>query len=126
LAELLGVPHSTIIMQVEINGATLRVKRELEDGWFQHIEMTLPAVLTIQSGLNKLRYATLMGIKKAKTKELKLVTAADLAAPSSASSATIQRIYAPQKSKQAQIFEGDVKVAAAALAEKLKFEARVL
>ena len=54
------------------------MKRELEDGWFQHIEMPLPAVLTIQSGINKLRYATLMGIKKAKTKEIKRVTAAEL------------------------------------------------
>ena len=75
LAELLGLPSSTIIMQVEILTGKVRVKRELEDGWFQHIEMPLPAVLTIQSGLNKLRYATLMGIKKAKTKEIKVVSA---------------------------------------------------
>ena len=71
LAELLGLPHGTIIMQVEKQDGTIRVKRELEDGWFQHVEMPLPAVLTIQSGINKLRYATLMGIKKAKTKEIK-------------------------------------------------------
>ena len=122
LAELLGVPHSTIIMQVEIRDTTLRVKRELEDGWFQHIEMPLPAVLTIQSGLNKLRYATLMGIKKAKTKELRVVKAE---APA-ASCAVIEKIYAPLKSKQAQIFTGDAKAAAAQLIEKLKFEARVL
>src|SRR3984957_9625345 len=80
LAELLGLPHSTIIMQVEVEGANLRVKRELEDGWFQHIAMPLPAVLTVQSGINKLRYATLMGIKKAKTKEIKRITAAELGA----------------------------------------------
>ena len=66
LAELLGIPHATIIMQVEVTATGLRVKRELEDGWFQHVEMPLPALLTIQSGGNKLRYATLMGIKKAK------------------------------------------------------------
>src|SRR5262249_39798037 len=76
MAELLGLPHSTIIMQAEIEGSKLRVKRELEDGWFQHIEMPLPAVLTIQSGINKLRYATLMGIKRAKSKEIKRLTAA--------------------------------------------------
>lgn len=121
LAELLGLPHSTIIMQVEVDDGSIRVKRELEDGWFQHIAMPLPAVLTIQSGLNKLRYATLMGIKKAKTKEVK-VTGAE-AAPASAA---IRKIYAPQKTKQAQIFEGDAQEAAAKLAEKLKFEARVL
>ncbi len=64
MAELLGIPHATIIMQVEVVGAGLRVKRELEDGWFQHVEMPLPALLTIQSGGNKLRYATLMGSRK--------------------------------------------------------------
>ena len=78
LAELLGMPHATIIMQVEVTGSGLKVKRELEDGWFQHVEMPLPALLTIQSGGNKLRYATLMGIKKAKTKETKTVQAAAL------------------------------------------------
>jgi len=65
-------------MQVDVEGPKIRVKRELEDGWFQNIAMPLPAVLTIQSGINKLRYATLMGIKKAKLKEIKCVTAADL------------------------------------------------
>src|SRR5512142_2809220 len=80
LAELLGLPHATIIMQVEKQEGGIRVKRELEDGWFQHVEMPLPALLTIQSGINKLRYATLMGIKKAKTKEVKRLTPADLGA----------------------------------------------
>ncbi len=65
-------------MEVEKIDSGIRVKRELEDGWFQHIEMPLPAVLTIQTGINKLRYATLMGIKKAKTKEIKRLTAAEL------------------------------------------------
>ena len=125
MAELMGASHATIIMQVEVRDGALRVKRELENGWFQHIEMPLPAVLTIQSGLNKLRYATLMGIKKAKTKEVKLVSAADLggAAPAVV---VIDKIYAPQKSKQSQLFEGDPKAAVAKLVEKLKFEARVL
>src|SRR6267143_800082 len=80
LAEVLGLPHATIIMQVEKQDGTIRVKRELEDGWFQHVEMPLPALLTIQSGINKLRYATLMGIKKAKTKETKTVQTAELGA----------------------------------------------
>jgi len=125
MAELLGVPHSTIIMQVEVDGARIRVKRELEDGWFQHIGMPLPAVLTIQSGLNKLRYATLMGIKKSRTKEVRRVTPADLGG-AAAPVVGIAKVYAPQKQKQAQIFEGDAKTAAAQLVEKLKFEARVL
>ena len=124
MAELLGVPHSTIIMHVEVKDASVRVKRELENGWFQHIEMPLPAVLTIQSGLNKLRYATLMGIKKSKNKEVKKLSPADLGGMPAAVVST-DKIYPPQKSKQSQIFEGDAKTVAAQLVEKLKFEARI-
>jgi electron transfer flavoprotein beta subunit len=69
LAELMGLPHGTLIMNIEPEGNGIRVKRELEDGWFQHVDLPLPALLTIQSGATKLRYATLMGIKKAKSKE---------------------------------------------------------
>src|SRR5207248_45283 len=125
LAEILGLPHGTIIMAVEKTDSKIRVKRELEDGWFQNIEMPLPAVLTIQSGINKLRYATLMGIKKAKSKEIKRVTLAELGAAPTAT-AVIEKVYVPQKSKQTQIFEGDAKTAAAKLVEKLKFEVRVI
>jgi electron transfer flavoprotein beta subunit len=125
LAELMGIASSTIIMQVEVNDKSIRVKRELEDGWFQHIAMPLPAVLTIQSGINKLRYATLMGIKKAKLKEIKRVTVAELGTAAKVT-ATIDKIYVPHKSKQTQIFEGDAKTAAAKLVEKLKFEVRVI
>src|ERR1039458_3723699 len=60
LAELLGMPHATIIMKVEKSDSGIRVKRELEDGWFQFVDMPLPALLSIQSGFSKLRYATLM------------------------------------------------------------------
>src|ERR1700677_4046091 len=75
LAEVMGLPHATIIMDIEAIGGAIKVKRELEDGWFQHVEMPLPALLTIQSGATKLRYATLMGIKKSKNKEVRRVTA---------------------------------------------------
>lgn len=121
LAELLGHAHATLIMAIEPQGTSVRVKRELEDGWFQHVTLPLPAVLTIQSGINKLRYATLMGIKKAKSKEIReipgtLQPAQVLSGPG----------YAPNRSKQAQIFDGDPEKAAQALAEKLKYEVRVL
>jgi electron transfer flavoprotein beta subunit len=126
LAELLGLPHATIIMQVEKQDGGIRVKRELEDGWFQHVEMPLPALLTIQSGISKLRYATLMGIKKAKTKEVKRLTAAELGGGAAAPSITLDRIYLPERTKRTQLFEGNPKEAAAKLVEKLKFEARVI
>ncbi len=125
VAELLGYPHSTIIMQVEKKDGSIRVKRELEDGWFQFIEMPLPAVLTIQSGINRLRYATLMGIKKARTKEIKRLTASGLGVEGAAT-ALIGQVYVPQKSKQTQILQGPAREVAAKLAEKLKFEVRVI
>src|SRR5437764_818430 len=59
LAERLGMPHATIVMDVQIAAGGLRVKRELEGGWFQWVGLPLPALLTIQSGINQLRYATL-------------------------------------------------------------------
>jgi electron transfer flavoprotein beta subunit len=125
LAELLGLPHGTLIMHVEKLEGRIRVKRELEDGWFQNVEMPLPAVLTIQSGSNKLRYATLMGIKKAKNKEIKRLTPGELGVTSTAA-ATIEKVYLPQRSKQTQILTGSAKEAAAKLVEKLKFEVRVI
>jgi electron transfer flavoprotein beta subunit len=126
LAELLGLPHATIVMQVEKQDAGIRVKRELEDGWFQHVEMPLPALLTIQSGISKLRYATLMGIKKAKTKEIRRLAPSDLGGGPGAPSVTFSRVYLPERSKQTQLFDGSPKEAAAKLVEKLKFEARVI
>ena len=125
LAELLGLPHATIIMKVERTAAGIRVKRELEDGWFQHVDMPLPAVLTIQSGINKVRYATLMGIKKSKTKEVRRLTAAELQAES-ADSVTPRRVYLPERAKQTVLLAGTPKEQAARLAEMLKFEVRVL
>ena len=125
LAELLGLAHATIVMEVEPQGNTVRVKRELEDGWFQHVTLPAPVVLTIQSGIKKLRYATLMGIKKAKTKEVRTVAAAELGADLSPVT-EMDRVYLPQRTKQAQIFSGDPRQVSQQLVEKLKFEARVI
>lgn len=123
VAELLGIPHATIIMQVEVAGPGVKVKRELEDGWFQYVEMPLPALLTIQSGGNKLRYATLMGIKKAKTKETKTVQAA---APKAVQAIMLERVYLPEKQKKTEMLTGTPAEIAAKLVEKLKFEVRVI
>src|SRR5208282_2513389 len=112
LAELLGLPHATLILHVEKTADGIKVKRELEEGWFQEIELPLPAVLTIQSGGNKLRYATLMGIKKAKTKEIRLVTAQELGSAASPV-VVLERISAPQKQKSTQILSGSPKEATA-------------
>ena len=89
--------------------------------------MPLPALLTIQSGISKLRYATLMGIKKAKNKEVRSVERCRAwALRPGAPNITLDRVYLPERAKHTQLFEGSPKEAAAKLVEKLKFEARVL
>lgn len=128
LAEFLGLPHSTIIMQIEVNDGQIRVKRELEAGWFQWIEMPLPAVLTIQSGINKPRYATLKGIMAAKNKPIRKISLADLGinAQEIAPGVKILKIYPPIKQSKTEFLEGSAKEVAAKLVDKLKNEARVL
>lgn len=125
MAELMGLPHSSLILKVEKTDSGITVKRELEEGWFQDIQLPLPAVLMIQSGGTKLRYATLMGIKKAKTKELKKINAPELG-QTATPAATLERITLPQKQKSTQIIPGSAKEAAATLVEKLKSEVRVI
>jgi electron transfer flavoprotein beta subunit len=125
LAEILGLPHATIIMQIDAQGGALRVKRELEAGWFQWVELPLPAVLTIQSGINKVRYATLKGIMAAKKKELATITRESLGVTHEPTQ-RIERIYVPSKTKKTEFLTGTPKEAAAKLIEKLKHEARVL
>jgi electron transfer flavoprotein beta subunit len=123
LAERLGMPHATIVMDVQIEQANLRVKRELEGGWFQWVAMPLPALLTIQSGINQLRYATLKGIMAAKKKEIRK---ASPPSPSSAGKQKIVALYAPEKSKKTQMIAGTPAEAAKELVRRLREEARVI
>ncbi len=121
LAERLGIPHSTIIMDVEVSDGAVRVKRELEGGWFQWVSMPLPALLTIQSGINQLRYATLKGIMAAKKKEVRTI-----AVPAAATRHRIAGLYPPEKTRQTQMIEGAPAAAARELVRLLREEARVL
>jgi electron transfer flavoprotein beta subunit len=122
LAERLGRPHATIIMDVQVQDSSLRVKRELEGGWFQWVAMPLPAVLTIQSGINQLRYATLKGIMAAKKKEIRKAAPAGAVAPKQ----KILSLYVPEKGKKTQILSGSPAEAAKELVRRLRDEARVL
>jgi len=126
MAELLGLPHATIVIELDAAADKLRVKRELESGWYQWYTMPKPALLTIQSGISQIRYATLKGIMAAKKKEIKEVTpAAEIVGKPSHQ--RIEKIYLPQKSKQTQFLGGgDAKKGAVELAEKLRTEARVI
>ncbi len=126
LAELLGIPHATIVIELDrasLNGS-LRIKRELESGWYQWFVYQLPALLTIQSGISQIRYASLKGIMAAKKKEIKEIT------PQIEDYTTaqhIEKVYLPLKTKQTQILgDGDAKRGAVELVEKLKNEVRVL
>jgi electron transfer flavoprotein beta subunit len=126
LAEVLGLPHATIVIQVDVSAEQLRVKRELESGWYQWYTMSLPALLTIQSGISQIRYATLKGIMAAKKKEIKEVApAAEIV--DRPSHQRIEKIYLPEKTKQTQLLgNGDAKAGAVELAQKLHIEARVI
>ena len=129
LAERLGIPHSTIIMDVQVEPpaagsgtGTLRVKRELEGGWFQWVAMPLPALLTIQSGINQLRYATLKGIMAAKKKEIRKVPMPPGAQPSQ----QIVSLSVPARAKQTQMIQGSPQEVARELVKRLREEARAL
>jgi electron transfer flavoprotein beta subunit len=126
LAELLGWHHATIIMQIEKKDSGIRVKRELEAGFFQFVDMPVPAVLTIQSGINKLRYATLIGIKQAKNKPLKKVTMAEVQSALGPNLQQIRRLYVPEKTKKTEMLQGGPGEVAKKLVEKLRDEARVI
>jgi electron transfer flavoprotein beta subunit len=125
LAGVLDVPHATIIMAIEVDGQKMKLKRELEAGWFQHIECPLPAVLTIQSGINKVRYATLKGIMAAKKKEITTITRESLGVAAEPTQ-RVEKIYVPTKTKKTEFLTGTPKEVAGKLVEKLKFEARVI
>ena len=125
VAELLGLPHATIVIEVDYSGEQLRVKRELESGWYQWYTMQTPALLTIQSGISQIRYATLKGIMAAKKKEIREVQPATAAGEGEFQ--RVERVYLPLKQKQTQFLgDGDARRGAAQLAEKLRSEARII
>ena len=124
LAELLDIPHSTIIMEVKFDGEDanwVRVKRELESGWFQWVGMPTPALLTIQSGINQLRYATLKGIMAAKKKKIEKIDS-----PRRTAHQKISKLYVPEKAKKTNLIEGSATEAAGELVRLLREDAVML
>ncbi len=126
VAELLGVPHATVVVDIELAGDTIKAKRELEEGWYQSVSLPLPAALTIQSGINKPRYTSFKGIMAARKKEIRAVPSQEVMPADVSSGMEILRIYVPEVSGAAEMLEGGVAEQAAALVEKLKYQARVL
>src|SRR5439155_12324302 len=133
LAQLLGWSHATIVMEVNVSedGKNARVKRELESNLFEVVEIPLPAVLTIQSGINQPRYATLKGIMQAKRKEIKTLSPRLLGMQPrdlgpAGSRVDHQKLFFPEKKKRTVLIDGEPEEAAKLLMEKLRREARAL
>ncbi|MDY6968440.1 MAG: electron transfer flavoprotein subunit beta/FixA family protein [Spirochaetota bacterium] len=131
MADMLGLPHCTNVVKVEIgsDNKSLTVNRELEGGLNEVLEMSLPAVLSIQSGINQPRYPTLPGIMKAKKKKLEVKKAGDLGLSEigqAGSKTEFIKMFIPVSEHKAEIIEGDAKTAAATLVDKLRNEAKVI
>jgi len=124
LAEELGVPHAAMVKKVEVETGMVKVYRELEGGLSEVVEMELPAVITIQTGINEPRYAPIRGIREAQKKELAVVKLEDLglapeAVGEGASLITLENFYIPKVESKAEILEGEPDQKAVTLAEKL-------
>jgi electron transfer flavoprotein beta subunit len=125
LAELLGIPHSTMVKKIELNDDVARVNRELEGGLEEVIDINLPAVLTIQTGINEPRYVSIMGIRKAMKKEIKVLSLADTGLAESVVGKTgswlkIETLFLPPVEKQAEFLKGTPEGIALTIAELLK------
>lgn len=125
LAELLGISHSTMVKKIEFVNGVARVNRELEGGLEEIVEVKLPAVLTIQTGINEPRYVSIMGIRKAMKKEIKVLSLADTGLCESevgeaGSWLKVEELFIPPVEKQAEFFRGTPEGIAAKIAELLK------
>tara|TARA_Y100000588_G_C14011430_1_gene820183 strand:+ start:144 stop:905 length:762 start_codon:yes stop_codon:yes gene_type:complete len=107
LAELLGTSHASLVVGTDIQGESCKVKRELESGWFQTVVLALPASMTIQSGLNKPRYASLKGIMGVKKKPVDKKNLNELGFENVNSRTKYLKMYQPQKTKETKYIEGD-------------------
>jgi electron transfer flavoprotein beta subunit len=123
IGEMLGMSTGTLAMETDVLDNAIRVKRELESGWFQWVKLPLPASISIQSGLNTPRYPSLRGIMGAKKKEIKVVSPSDHQTDSILQS--IDKVFVSQTSKQTEMIEGDADSTVARIIEILKSELKV-
>ncbi|MBT3252064.1 MAG: electron transfer flavoprotein subunit beta/FixA family protein [Candidatus Marinimicrobia bacterium] len=127
MAELLDTSHASLVMGTEIlDEKTIKVKQELEGGWFQWSELDLPASITIQSGLNKPRYASLRGIMMMKRKPLESIKVSELNLENTSSKSFVHKLYIPQKTKETVFIQGSADQVVDGLIEKLTNEIKVL
>ena len=120
LGELLNMSTATLAIETDIDQNKIRVKRELESGWFQWVELESPASISIQSGINQPRYPSLKGIMGAKKKEIKVIPASQVEKRQS-----ISEIFVPKKSKETEFIETDIDSTVERIIEILKTEVKV-
>ena len=120
LGELLNMSTATLVIETDIDQNKIRVKRELESGWFQWVELEFPASVSIQSGINQPRYPSLKGIMGAKKKEIKVIESLSLDRKQS-----VDKVFVPQTSKETEIIDTDLNSAVNRIVEILKTEVKV-
>lgn len=124
LAEELGVSHAAMVKKLEVEEGKIRAHRELEGGIIEVVEIVLPAVVTIQTGINEPRYAPIRGIRQAQKKELKVLKIEDLnlseeEVGADGSLIEMQEFYIPEVISTAEIIEGEPEEKGEIMAEKL-------
>ena len=121
LAQRLGVPHAAIVNRIEINGDRARVKRELEGGIEEIVDLRLPAVLTIQTGINEPKYVSLSAILEAEDKELKETSLEEIGMTDPGPlDVTTDEVFFPPAGKMAEILKGNPEQIVVQLTEILK------
>ena len=124
IGEMLGISTATLAIQTELQNNTIKIKRELESGWFQWVTLPLPASISIQSGLNSPRYPSLKGIMGAKRKEIKIISESDH--HSRENHQSIDKIFIPKTDKKTEIIDDDVDSTVTRIIEILKSEIKVI
>ena len=124
IGEILGISTATLAIETKLQNGKIRVKRELESGWFQWITLPLPASISIQSGLNIPRYPSLKGIMGAKKKEIKIIPESEYSSGQQYQS--INKIFIPQTNKKTEVIDGDVDTSVSRIIEILKSEIKVI
>ena len=124
VGEMLGLSTATLAIEMNVLDDKIRIKRELESGWFQWIELPLPASISIQSGLNTPRYPSLKGIMGAKKKEIRSVHASNLS--NNERVQLIDSAFIPKASKETETIKGDADYIVERIVSILKSEIRVI
>ena len=121
IGELLEMSTATLAIETQVEGDRIKVKRELESGWFQWVSLPFPSSISIQSGINEPRYPSLKGIMGAKRKELNTLEVS----PANQSQSFVN-LYIPKNEKVTEKIEGDADSIVAKIMDILKNKLKVI